>query len=315
MSGDKYPKFRAAAVQAAPVFLNREATIDKVETLLTEATANGEKLVVFPESFIPCFPVWCLVHAPIDQHPLFTRLYENALDVKSDAFRKLTSLAKKYNAFLSIGVTEKSDYSMGAMWNTNLLFDSNGNLVGKHRKIMPTWAEKLVHNFGDGSSLIVHETEIGKLGVLICGENTNTLARYSMVAQGEQVHISTYPPCWPTMRKSTISGGFNMKDVIHVRAASHAFEGKVFNIASSGVLDEDAINQVAGDNETLREFLKNACLAATMIVGPDGEYASEPLVGEEGIVYADIDINREFTTLSVPIRDWIFFSFMSTGPD
>lgn len=299
MSGDKYPKFRAAAVQAAPVFLNREATIDKVETLLTEATANGAKLVVFPESFIPCFPVWCLVHAPIDQHPLFTRLYENALDVKSDAFRKLTSLAKKYNAFLSIGVTEKSDYSMGAMWNTNLLFDSNGNLVGKHRKIMPTWAEKLVHNFGDGSSLIVHETEIGKLGVLICGENTNTLARYSMVAQGEQVHISTYPPCWPTMRKSTISGGYNMKDVIHVRAASHAFEGKVFNIASSGVLDEDAINQVAGDNETLREFLKNACLAATMIVGPDGEYASEPLVGEEGIVYADIDINREIALKGV----------------
>lgn len=299
MSGDKYPKFRAAAVQAAPVFLNREATIDKVETLLTEATANGAKLVVFPESFIPCFPVWCLVHAPIDQHPLFTRLYENALDVKSDAFRKLTSLAKKYNAFLSIGVTEKSDYSMGAMWNTNLLFDSNGNLVGKHRKIMPTWAEKLVHNFGDGSSLIVHETEIGKLGVLICGENTNTLARYSMVAQGEQVHISTYPPCWPTMRKSTISRGYNMKDVIHVRAASHAFEGKVFNIASSGVLDEDAINQVAGDNETLREFLKNACLAATMIVGPDGEYASEPLVGEEGIVYADIDINREIALKGV----------------
>ena len=97
MSGDKYPKFRAAAVQAAPVFLNREATIDKVETLLAEATANGAKLVVFPESFIPCFPVWCLVQAPIDQHPLFTRLYENALDVKSDAFRKLASLAKKYN--------------------------------------------------------------------------------------------------------------------------------------------------------------------------------------------------------------------------
>ena len=299
MSGDKYPKFRAAAVQAAPVFLNREATIDKVETLLAEATANGAKLVVFPESFIPCFPVWCLVQAPIDQHPLFTRLYENALDVKSDAFRKLASLAKKYNAFLSIGVTEKSDYSMGAMWNTNLLFDSNGNLVGKHRKIMPTWAEKLVHNFGDGSSLIVHETEIGKLGVLICGENTNTLARYSMVALGEQVHISTYPPCWPTMRKSTISGGYNMKDVIHVRAASHAFEGKVFNIASSGVLDEDAINQVAGDDETLREFLKNACPAATMIVGPDGEYASEPLVGEEGIVYADIDINREIALKGV----------------
>ena len=293
MSGDTYPVFKAAAVQAAPVFLNREATIDKVETLLQEATEQGAKLVVFPESFIPCFPVWCLVQAPIDQHPLFKRLYENALDVKSVAFERLANLARKYHVFLSIGVTEKSDYSMGAMWNTNLLFDDHGNLIGKHRKIMPTWAEKLVHSFGDGSSLLVHDTKIGKLGVLICGENTNTLARYSMVAQGEQVHISTYPPCWPTMRQSNISGGYNMKDVIHVRAASHAFEGKVFNIASSGVLDEDAINQVAGDNETLRTFLENACPAATMIVGPDGEYASEPIVGKEGIVYADIDISRE----------------------
>lgn len=298
MSGDTYPKFKAAAVQAAPVFLNREATIDKMETLLKEASENGAKLVVFPESFVPCFPVWCLVMAPIDQHPFFTRLYENAVDVNSDAGKRLGALAKKYNVFLSVGVTEKSNYSLGSMWNTNLLFDNNGNLIGKHRKIVPTWAEKLVHNFGDGSSLRVHDTEIGKIGALVCGENTNTLARYSMISQGEQVHISTYPPCWPTMRKAAsaapgVEGGYNMKEVIHVRAASHAFEAKVFNIAASGVLDQDAINQVAGDDPVLREFLEKATPAATMIVGPDGEYASEPLVGEEGIVYADIDIGRE----------------------
>lgn len=296
---DKYPVVKVCAVQAAPVFLNREATITKMEGYVKEAAENGAKLVVFPESFVPCFPVWALVCAPIDQHPFFTRLYENAVEVGSESYNRIAQLAKKYKVFLSVGVTEKSNYSMGAMWNTNLLFDDEGNLLNKHRKIMPTWAEKLVHSFGDGSSLRVNETSIGKIGALICGENTNTLARYSLLSQGEQIHISTYPPCWPTMRKSNIAGGYNMKEVIHIRAASHAFEAKVFNIASSSVLDEDAINQVAGDNEELRAFLQNACPAASMIVGPDGEYASEPIVGVEGIVYADVDINKEIALKGV----------------
>lgn len=296
---DQYPITKVAAVQAAPVFLNRDATINKVEYLFKEAVGNGAQLVVFPESFVPCFPLWCLVLPPIDQHKYFEQLFKNALLDNSPAYQRLSSIAKKYHAYLSIGATEKSINSMGAMWNTNYIFAPDGSLLGKHRKIVPTWAEKLVHTPGDGSTLKVYDTEIGRLGMLICGENTNTLARYSMLAQGEQIHISTYPPCWPTMRTSPIAGGYNIKDVIHVRAASHAFEGKVYNIASSGVLDDDAILQVSDGNSELESFLRNAAQPATMIVGPDGEYVTEPIVGEEGIIYADLDINKEIALKGV----------------
>jgi nitrilase/aliphatic nitrilase len=292
MSGDIYPKIRVAAVQAAPVFLNREATIEKLAKMTTEAKAHGADLVVFPESFIPTYPVWCLMLAPIDQHVFFRRLFENSVLCPSPAFYSLQEIARSNDIFLSVGVTEKSDYSMGAMWNTNLLFDREGKLLNKHRKIVPTWAEKLVWSFGDGSSLKVSDTEIGKIGALICGENTNTLARYSLLAQGEQINISTYPPCWPVSRAPAMGGGggYNQADVIRTRAASHAFEGKLFNIASSGVLDEDAIDQIAGDDASVRQFLENVARPATMIVGPEGTSVVDPLVADEGIVYADIDI-------------------------
>lgn len=299
MTMDRYAITKVAAVQAAPVFLDREATIDKMEKMFAEAVGNGAELVVFPESFIPCFPLWCLVRAPIDQHPFFERLYQNAVEEGSPAWQRIADIAKKYHAYLSVGVTEKGNVSMGAMWNTNYIFSPDGNMVAKHRKIMPTWAEKLVHSFGDGSTLKVHDTELGRLGVLICGENSNTLARYSLLAQGEQIHISTYPPCWPTRRISKIPGGYPIESVNHGRAAAHSFEGKVFTIASSGVLDDDAISQVSEGDPELEEFLRNVARPSTMIVGPDGEYVTEPLRAEEGIIYAELDVNQEISLKGV----------------
>lgn len=293
MSGDSYPKLRLASVQAAPVFLDREATIEKVARLTAEAKENGADLVVFPESFIPTYPVWCLLMAPIDQHPFFERLFQNSVMVPSPAFSSLQEIARSNQIFLSVGVTEKSDYSMGAMWNTNILLDRNGNLLNKHRKIKPTWAEKLVWADGDGSTLKINDTEVGKVGCLICGENTNTLARYSLVSQGEQVHIATYPPCWPIKRGgSAKGGGYNTADITRIRAAAHCFEGKLFTAAASGVLDQDAIDQLCENHEDLRPFLENVTPAASMIVGPDGQVVAGPIT-EEGIVYADIDIATE----------------------
>lgn len=296
---DNYPVTKVAAVQAAPVFLDRDATIEKVSVLTAEAAAKGAQLIVFPESFVPCFPVWCLVCAPIDQHKFFELLYKNAVEDDSPAYHRLAEIAKSNGVYLSIGVTEKGSYSMGAMWNTNYIFSPEGKMIGKHRKIMPTWAEKLVHSFGDGSTLKVHDTDIGRLGVLICGENSNTLARYSLLAQKEQIHISTYPPCWPTRRISDIPGGYNIEAVNHVRAAAHSFEGKVFTIACAGVLDDMAIETVADGNAKLEEFLRNVARPSTMIVGPDGEYVTEPICGEEGIIYADLDISREISLKGV----------------
>lgn len=291
MPGDLYPKFRAVAVQAASVFLNREATIEKMEGLVQQAAAKGADLVVFSESFIPAFPVWNIVYAPIDQHPFYRRLFENAVSLNSKAFQKIAHIAKSNKVFLSVGITEKNDISMGAMWNTQLLFDRDGKLLHRHRKLVPTWAEKLTWANGDASQLHPVDTEIGRIGTLICGENTNTLARFALLAQGEQVHISTYPPLWPFQRPEK-GKYYNLTNAITIRAAAHAFEGKVFNIVSSGVLDDDAIEQIAQGDESIESVLRNAPEPVSLIVGPTGEVISEILVGKEGMVEAEIDISE-----------------------
>ena len=173
------------------------------------------------------------------------------------------------------------------MWNTNLIFDRDGNMIARHRKLLPTWGEKLVWSFGDGSSLNVHDTEIGRVGALICGENSNTLARYALVAQGEQIHISTYPPCWPTARAKS-----DYEDCLRVRTKAHAFEGKLHNICTSASLGEDAVEELSMGDPALKDWLHDQGYALTTIVGPNGQELCEPITNnKEGIVYADCDIS------------------------
>jgi nitrilase/aliphatic nitrilase len=286
--GDNYPSYRLAAVQAAPVFLDRSATVDKTGSLVAEAARAGARLVVFGEAFVPGFPLWALVRAPLDNHELFRTLYRNAVLVPGDQTLQLGAFARQNNVFLSIGVTERSAHSMGSLYNTNLLFDPTGRIIGRHRKLVPTWAEKLIWTPGDGSTLQPAETELGRIGVLICGENTNTLARYALLAQGEQVHLSTYPPAWPFQRGT----GTNYTRWLELRAASHSFEGKVFTVVASVALGDDCIQTVAAGDRTLETLLREAPRSASFVVQPTGELAGPMLVGDEGIIYADIDIGE-----------------------
>jgi nitrilase len=290
-SGDAFPRFRAAAVQAAPVFLDREATLDKLAALVAEAAAGGADLVVFGESFVPAFPVWNLVLAPVDQHPFFRALYENALPVPGPQTERLADLARRHGVHLSVGVTERSPVSMGALYNTNLLFGPDGRLLNRHRKLVPTWAEKLSWASGDASQLRPVETSIGRIGALICGENTNTLARYALLAQGEQVHVATYPPAWP-FRRSAPAQNYDLARAIEIRSAAHAFEGKVWNVVASAVLDDEAIARVAAGDARAEELLRSAPAPVSLVLDPEGAVCAGPLAGEEGIVYADIDVAR-----------------------
>jgi nitrilase len=290
MPGDVYPKFRAAAVQAAPVFLDRDATIDKLEALVQKAVDVGAELVVLGESFVPAFPVWNLIYAPMDQHGFFRRLFDNAVQVPGPHTRRMSEIAKRHGVFLSVGVTEKGSISMGAMWNTNLLFGRDGSLLNRHRKLVPTWAEKLTWANGDAAYLRPEATDIGRIGTLICGENTNTLARFALLAQGEQVHIATYPPAWPFHRPGSGAHNYNLGEAIRIRSAAHAFEGKVFNIVSACSLDADAIEQLSQGDSKMNELLKATPAPVSMIAGPNGELIGDPVVGSEGMVVADIDI-------------------------
>ncbi|MCL6525126.1 MAG: carbon-nitrogen hydrolase family protein [Thermoflavifilum sp.] len=289
MPADTYPRFKVAVVQAAPVFLDRDATIEKLDRLVAQASSKGAELVVFGESFIPAFPVWNIVYAPIDQHWFFRTLFDNAVEIPSPHFNKICNIASKHGVYLSVGITEKGSISMGAMWNTNLLIDPKGRLLNRHRKLVPTWAEKLTWANGDASYLRVEHTDIGRLGVLICGENTNTLSRFALLAQGEQVHIATYPPAWP-FRRPGAADNYNLTDAIRIRSAAHAFEGKVFNIIASCVLDEQAIDVISQDREDVRSLLQDCPKPVSMVIGPTGNLITEVLEGTEGILVADIDV-------------------------
>ena len=154
---------------------------------------------------------------------------------------------------------------------------------------MPTFYEKLVWASGDGEGLRVHDTPIGKIGMLICGENTNPLARYSLMAQGEQVHVSSYPPVWPT-RPSNQPGRYDLAAAIRIRAGAHSFEGKVFNIVSSALLDKSALDSLQGLGKEALETLEQSPQAVSMFIGPSGEVISDTLCESEGLLYQDIDI-------------------------
>ena len=189
----KIPPYKVAAAHVAPVFLNREATVDKTCALIEEAAKHGAQLIVFPETYIPAFPLWCGLQAPIYNHQLFCQLAANSLRVDGPEIGKIVDVACRSGIFVSLGFNEVSAVSVGCLWNANLLVSDQGQLLCHHRKLVPTYYEKLVWAAGDGSGLKVCETRLGRLGMLICGENTNPLARFTLLAQGEQIHLSSYP--------------------------------------------------------------------------------------------------------------------------
>lgn len=286
-----YPRFKAAACHAASVFLDAAKTADKACDLIAEAARNGAKLVVFPESFIPGFPIWAALQAPIHSHDFFRALACQSLRLDGPEIEKLCMAARRHGIVVSIGITEGTDASVGCLWNSNLLIGSDGTILNHHRKLVPTFFEKLVWANGDGRGLRVVATEIGRLGMLICGENTNPLARFALMAQGEQVHMSSYPPIWPT-RPASEAGGYNLRRAIEIRAGSHAFEAKVFNVVASGCLDLSIRDELARLDQAALDTLENSPPAVSMILDPTGEVISDVLADHEGIVYAEIDIAR-----------------------
>ncbi|GAA3045257.1 carbon-nitrogen hydrolase family protein [Pseudonocardia yunnanensis] len=280
------PTFTAAAVQHSPVFLDATATVAKAVNLIDEAAGNGASLIAFPEVFVPGYPYWNWTMNPVQGSPWFEKLYRSAIDVPGPEVEELCAAARRKRVTVVIGVNERGRFSLGVLYNTVLTISSSGELLGVHRKLVPTWAEKLTWTAGDGSSLQVHETEVGRLGVLACGENTNTLARFALLAQGEQVHIASY------IALPVAPENYDMADAIAIRTAAHAFEGKVFSVVSTSTISPEMIDAIAGDDASVRDMLARKRNALSGIFGPDGRPVSEPLIDSEGIVYGEIDLSR-----------------------
>lgn len=280
------PKFKAAAVQAAPIFLDTEATVELVCRLIREAADNGAGLVAFPEVFVSGYPYWNWVMNPVQGSPWFEKLCKSAIEVPGPEIHKIALAAARHHINVVVGVNERSPNGIATLYNTLVTISDEGRILGRHRKLVPTWAEKLTWANGDASSLKVHDTRIGPLGALACGENTNTLARFALLSQGELVHVASY------IALPVAPADYDMAEAIRLRAAAHCFEGKVFTIVSCSTISQEIVKAMTATHPEAEELLARSNSAFTGIIGPDGRVMGDSLIDEDGIVYADIDLNR-----------------------
>ncbi len=284
-------KTKVAAAHIAPVFLDKKATTAKALSWIDEAAKKGAQLVVFPESFIPGFPIWAALWAPLHNHDLFSQFVENSLFVDGPEIQAICQQAKKSQIFISLGFSERSSSSVGCIWNSNLLISNRGEILVHHRKLVPTFFEKLIWAPGDGAGLRVAHTPIGNIGGLICGENTNPLARYALMTQQEQIHISSWPPIWPT-RNPSDSANYNNLQANRIRASAHSFEAKCFGIVCAGFMDKAMFNFLVQRDASIAPILEKTPGAESFFVNPTGSQFGDTLSQTEGLIYAEFDLNQ-----------------------
>lgn len=284
-----------ASVFAAPVMLNKAGSVAKACALIKEAAQNGAQLVVFPESFIPGFPVWTAYRPPIESHHLFTQFAINSLAVPGPEIAKISRAAASNRIFVSLGFSEVSTISAGCLWNSNILFGDNGEILNHHRKLVPTFYEKLVWANGDGAGLRVCNTRIGRIGSLICGENNNTLARFALIAQGEQIHTASFPAVWPFRNPQHGEKVYDLKHANRIRLSAHCLEGKVFSIVSASRMDDAALEVLTEGDANSKALLSSTPQAASLIIGPEGEVIAESLDDKDGIIFGQCDLMRSIS--------------------
>ncbi|EKD11982.1 nitrilase [Drepanopeziza brunnea f. sp. 'multigermtubi' MB_m1] len=305
-------KFVAAACHVSPITLSARKTTDKCISLINRAATNSAKLVVFPESYIPAFPVWSSMLSPGRNHHFFEMMAQESIFVDGEEMKEIREAAKQAGTVVSVGISEKARYSTATLFNSNIIIGADGEILVHHRKLMPTFFEKLTWSPGDGYGLRVANTRFAKIGALICGENENPLARYSLMAQGEQVHISTWPAVWPTQSgesKPRVHANHNNVAANRMRAAAHCFESKSFGIMCAAYLDAASIQVIASesaDPKYVTHVLGHASQAATEFLDPSGaalvgyridtesgkKVETKLLQGTEDILYAEIDLQK-----------------------
>ena len=266
---------RVAAVQIAPDLDTCSGTVAKVLAALAEAVGKGARLVVFPETFVPWYPYFSFVHPPMATGAEHIRLYENAVVVPGPVTDAVAAMAKRHAIVVALGVNERDH---GSLYNTQLIFDADGRLVLKRRKITPTFHERMIWGQGDGAGLTVVDTAIGRIGALACWEHYNPLARYALMAQHEEIHVAQFPG-------SMVGPIFAEQMEVTIR--HHALESGCFVVNATGWLTEEQIARISPDDK-LRKGLRGGCMTA--IVSPEGAHVVPPLTQGEGILTADLDM-------------------------
>ena len=283
MGGDTYPVIRAAAVHAASVFLDREASTDKACKLIEEAAEGGAQLIAFPETFIPGYPFWIWTHTPTNGAPLFAEYFANSVELDSDCLKRIGAAARKAGAHVVMGINERKG---GTLYNTQVYFDNQGNIIGRHRKLQPTHVERTIWGRGDGSDLMVFDTDLGKIGGLICWEHTMDLVRYSLASQGEQIHIGAWPGI-SALTHDPNSSGFN--DVTASAARNHAWSAQTFVVNVQSCIDETVISKLGFEGN---EDMMRIGGGWSAIIAPNGQFISGPHTDTETILYGDLDMQQ-----------------------
>lgn len=289
-------KIKVAAIQAAPVYLDLNASLDKAVRLIGEAAAQGAKLIAFPETWLPGYPAWldCCRDVALWDYPpvkkVFARLMGNSVAVPSAVTEALAQAAREHAVVVNITVNERvtKGAGRGTLFNTMLTFDAGGQLLNAHRKIMPTYTERLVWGKGDGKSLLAVDTEAGRVGGLICWEHWMPLARQAMHDAGEEIHIAAWP---------------QVKEMNLVASRHYAFEGRCFVIATGAVMKASELPNELEPIARLQENPDSLVLhGGSAIIAPDGSLLAGSVFEEETILTAELDFSRiaeESLTLDV----------------
>ena len=274
---------RVAAVQHAPVVLDRAASVEKGAALIDEAARGGADLVVFPETWLPGYPFWIFgagFHAP-GMQDVHARLLRNSVRVPSESTEVICEAARRNRVHVVMGLNELGD-SAGTIYNSLLYVSRDGEILGVHRKLTPTSAERMVWGVGDGSTLHVFDTDVGRLGGLICWEHWMPLARFAMHARGEHIHVAAWP---------------ELPEIHQLAARTYAFEGRCFVVCAGMYLPETAMPRDFEAPEAVRALADTYSSepgvllpGGSGVIGPDGNWIAGPAGNEETIVYGDVDL-------------------------
>ena len=292
-------KVKVAVAQVSPVFLDRERTVEKACKFIKEAGENGAELIVFPEAFIPGYPAFYTLgyeSNPHDWTDFMIALQDNALSISSEETEALIKAAKDAGTYVVMGCNELDDRpGSRTIFNTLLYIDRNDGILGKHRKLMPTYTERIYWGMGDGSDLQVYETEIGRLGGLICWENHMTTVRAHMINQGEEFHIAVWPGNWKRggeklLDADTSPGGNNCLVQSLVRV--HAFEAGSIVLSACGYLTEEDFPEDWKHLISSDHINFDWSSGGSSIINPAGRQLFEPHFEKDAILYSDCYANQ-----------------------
>lgn len=270
-----------AIAQFAPVVLDLDGCVDKAATIIRDAGKAHARLLAFPETWVPVYPFWCdmggfSTWGDEAGKRLHARLFRNALEVDSKAFTHLQASIKKAKIHVVLGANERAGRSL---YNTLFFFDAAGALIGHHRKLVPTFGERLVWGYGDGAGLVAHDTPFGKLGGLVCWEHWMPQARQALHELGETIHVAAWP---------------HAKGLHQTASVHYAFEGRAFVLVAASYLEKKMLPkdyELGAEMGAAPDVLLNG---GSAVVGPDGKYVVEPVYGNEALVVADIDVDRAY---------------------